>query len=150
LNPAFGFHFFKNVGRVSDQPFLIITFSNDIECGAGHKPQNIAPVTKRIGLTISYVIEGIIFIRTRKDSASGRLKAIKMHWTIGRRMLAWKRRRHDTTLFRMLVHLGVPRNRGALRASGNSPLRMAHSPVIYETLRTSFSDCYDVPDLPFL
>lgn len=60
-------------------------------------------------------------------------------WTRRRlRQLLWKRWKRGTTRYRELVRLGVPNERAALGATGTSPWRMAHSPVVHEALSNAF------------
>jgi group II intron reverse transcriptase/maturase len=60
-------------------------------------------------------------------------------WTRRRlRQLLWKRWKHGTTRYRELIRLGVPNERAALGATGTSPWRMAHSPVVHEALSNAF------------
>lgn len=60
-------------------------------------------------------------------------------WTRRRlRQLLWKRWKRGTTRYRELVRLGVPNKRAALGATGTSPWRMAHSPVVHEALSNAF------------
>lgn len=54
------------------------------------------------------------------------------------RQLLWKRWKRGTTRYRELVRLGVPNERAALGATGTSPWRMAHSPVVQEALSNAF------------
>jgi len=54
------------------------------------------------------------------------------------RQLLWKRWKRGTTRYRELIHLGVPKERAALGATGKSPWRMSHSPVIHEALSNTF------------
>jgi group II intron reverse transcriptase/maturase len=54
------------------------------------------------------------------------------------RQLLWKRWKRGTTRWRELVSLGVPRSLAALGATGNSPWRMAATPVVHMALSTTF------------
>ncbi len=54
------------------------------------------------------------------------------------RQLLWKRWKRGRTRYRELIHLGVPNERAALGATGRSPWRMSHSPVIHEALSNAF------------
>jgi group II intron reverse transcriptase/maturase len=54
------------------------------------------------------------------------------------RQLLWKRWKHGTTRYRELIRLGVPNERAALGASGTSPWRMSHTPVVQEALSNAF------------
>ncbi len=54
------------------------------------------------------------------------------------RQLLWKRWKKGTTRYRELLHLGVPKERAALGATGKSPWHMAHTPVIHEALSNTF------------
>ncbi len=54
------------------------------------------------------------------------------------RQLLWKRWKQGPTRYRELIHLGVPNERAALGATGNSPWHMSHSPVIHEALSNTF------------
>jgi group II intron reverse transcriptase/maturase len=54
------------------------------------------------------------------------------------RQLLWKRWKRGTTRYRELSRLGVPNERAALGATGKSPWRMSHSPVIHEALSNTF------------
>lgn len=54
------------------------------------------------------------------------------------RQLLWKRWKRGTARYRELIHLGVPKERAALGATGRSPWRMAHAPVIHEALSNTF------------
>jgi group II intron reverse transcriptase/maturase len=54
------------------------------------------------------------------------------------RQLLWKRWKRGTTRYRELTRLGVPNERAALGATGKSPWRMSHSPVIHEALSNTF------------
>jgi group II intron reverse transcriptase/maturase len=54
------------------------------------------------------------------------------------RQLLWKRWKRGTTRYRELTRLGVPNERAALGATGTSPWRMAHAPVIHEALSNTF------------
>jgi len=60
-------------------------------------------------------------------------------WTRRRlRQLLWKRWKHGTTRYRELTRLGVPNERAALGATGTSPWRMSHAPVVHEALSNAF------------
>jgi len=60
-------------------------------------------------------------------------------WTRRRlRQLLWKRWKRGATRLRELVQLGVPPERARLGATGTSPWRMAHSPVVHEALSNAF------------
>jgi group II intron reverse transcriptase/maturase len=54
------------------------------------------------------------------------------------RQLLWKRWKKGTTRYRELIHLGVPNERAALGAIGESPWHMSLSPVIHEALSNTF------------
>jgi group II intron reverse transcriptase/maturase len=54
------------------------------------------------------------------------------------RQLLWKRWKRGTTRYRELIYLGVPNERAALGAIGNSPWRMSHTPVVHEALSNTF------------
>jgi RNA-directed DNA polymerase len=54
------------------------------------------------------------------------------------RQMVWKRWKRGTTRYKELVKLGVPRERAGLGALGNSPWRMANSPVIKEALSNDY------------
>ncbi len=54
------------------------------------------------------------------------------------RQLLWKRWKRGTTRYRELTRLGVPNERAALGATGTSPWRMSHAPVIQEALSNTF------------
>jgi group II intron reverse transcriptase/maturase len=54
------------------------------------------------------------------------------------RQLLWKRWKRGTTRYRELSRLGVPNERAALGATGTSPWRMSHAPVIHEALSNTF------------
>lgn len=60
-------------------------------------------------------------------------------WTRRRlRQMLWKRWKRGKTRYKRLVRLGVPNERAALGATGTSPWRMAHSPVVQEALSNAF------------
>jgi len=54
------------------------------------------------------------------------------------RQLLWKRWKRGTTRYRELTRLGVPNERAALGATGTSPWRMSHAPVVHEALSNTF------------
>lgn len=54
------------------------------------------------------------------------------------RQLLWKRWKQGTTRYRELIRLGVPPERAALGATGTSPWRMSHTPVVHEALSNAF------------
>ena len=56
------------------------------------------------------------------------------------RQLLWKRWKRGKTRWRELVSLGVPRRIAGLGATGNSPWRMAATPVMHMALSTAFWD----------
>ncbi len=54
------------------------------------------------------------------------------------RQMIWKRWKRDTTRYRELTKLGVPRERAALGAVGKSPWHMSKSPVVNEALSNTY------------
>jgi group II intron reverse transcriptase/maturase len=54
------------------------------------------------------------------------------------RQLLWKRWKRGTTRYRTLIRLGVPNERAARGATGRSPWRMSHAPVVQEALSNAF------------
>lgn len=54
------------------------------------------------------------------------------------RQLVWKRWKRGKTRWRELVKLGISPNEAALGAVGNSPWRMAHSPVVDKALDNAY------------
>ena len=54
------------------------------------------------------------------------------------RQIQWKRWKRGTTRYQELVRLGVPREQAALGATGTSPWRMSHSPIVHEALNNAY------------
>ena len=54
------------------------------------------------------------------------------------RQMIWKRWKRDTTRYRELRKLGVPRGRAGLGATGKSPWHMSNTPVINEALSNTY------------
>ena len=52
--------------------------------------------------------------------------------------MIWKRWKQGTTRFKELVALGIPRDKAALGAYGNSPWRMSVSPVVQTALNNAY------------